>query len=409
MTVDHEPSVNDKPIRRKWYLLHLSTWVVILLTIGFVAILELPGETQGTMVAAGDGPSGGGIVYGESFLHGWPWIYLDRYEGVSLAHTFSDTQKAPWLIPRAWKIYSNSESSEFTLIYLILDLFVGSIIILTVAVLFEWRRRLRTRLFQYTLRELLLLMLLTACVLSWWQMHHLRRIREQKFVNRYHNDTYPSIWHSNPSIWYSEYKGPRILAKLFGTALLSDFWYVTEYDRVLIQDKEEFKESLFCLKDFPDLEKIRYNSDEDKEYLVENELLQHISTLKNIEELVIPNSKITNSGMEIISHFSKLKILNLCGNTITSRGVRCLKLTPSLEELNLWNTNIDDAAAETLESLKNLYDLNVAETNLTDNAVPHLGRLSQLQMLDISGTKISEKGYKELKSKLPNCTIFYEN
>jgi hypothetical protein len=387
--------------KRPWHRLHLSTWLIILLVTGFFVIIEVPGETQGTMVAAGDGPSGSAIIEGESFLHGWPSIYLDRYEGISLTRTSSDQEKVPWLIPRAWKFYSNSKSRDFTLLSLFWDLLVVSTIIIAAAFSFEWRRRLRTRLVQFTLRELLLLTMLMAGLLSWWRIHHNQRIREQEIVNHFQNGMH----------WTDEYKGPRILAKVFGTKIFSDFGSFTDYCCFSTADNQKAEECFSCLKEFVDLEKITIENRvyEGEEQFASDETLLKFSTLNKLRFLCLPSAKITDSGIETISHFAKLTDLNLCETTITSRGIRCLESTPLLETLYLARTKIDDAAAETLGHLKYLMELDLSETKLTDRSVPHLGRLSNLGTLDISGTEITEKGYQELKAKLPDCSITYKN
>jgi hypothetical protein len=399
-----EPSDNAKPPHRKWYRLHLSTWVVILLTSLFLLIIEGPGETIEQIVV--------GTGSGDFFLHGWPWCYLYRFEYIRTG-VYSWIERPPWLIPHAWNHFAEGDIREFSLCYLVLDLFVCLTIILVIAFLFEWRRRLRTRLFQFTLRELLLLMLLTAGVLSWWRIHHGRRIRELKIVN------------SCPEgqTWIDEYRGPRILAKVIGRTMLDDFRVFIEFQYMTI-DERKHDETFLHLKELDDLERI---SDE----FVTDRNLSQISSPKKIQELYINNSQITDLGMEMISHFPNLKVLTLSETAITNRGVRYLDSTPMLERLELHDTKIDDDAAETLGHLKNLTILDVAGTKLTDEsapyigllsrlddldirstkisdkAVPFLGRLSCLKTIDISKTKITEKGYRELKTKLPACEIFY--
>jgi hypothetical protein len=389
----------ETPSKRPWHRLHLSTWVVIFLLAGLFAIVEVPGEAQYDMIAEGFSISGGGgMVFGETFSHGWPWEYLTRYEGACLVGTV----EVPWLAPRAWKIFRSSQSREFSLLDAALDLAVCLAIIAAIAVIFELRRRKRTRLFQFTLRELLFLMLITAGVLSWWRTHHNQRIHEQAIVDRFEKD---GVW---GIFWSDEYRGPRILAKLFGENLLSDLWSYTECQCDCFEDQPIYAECFSGLKNFPHLEKISFESSTEGGACVTDELLLQIASLKNIRCLELYSAKITDAGMETIARFTRLDNLNLAQTAITSRGVQCLQSTPKLEELSLAATKIDDDAAETLGSLENLINLDVSHTKLTDKAVPHLGRLSQLYYLDISDTQISEKGYLELKALLPDCEISYK-
>lgn len=367
--------MDEKSPRRKWYRLHLSTWAVILLLLGFFIVVEIPGEIGYEMIAEGVSLSGGGgMVFGETFSHGWPWAYLDRYGGTSPGNA-SDI---PWLVPRAWKFWSQDKSNlfEFTFspFYLFLDMLVCLAIICIAASLFEWRRRYRTRLFQFTLRELLLLVLIVAGVFSWWRVHHNRRMRELELVKSYRLGM----------SWVEEYRGPKILAKLLGTERLDDFKLQTEYDCDSVFYQTEVVQCILRLKECAGLEKITIGDGiYEQQGFVTDEMLAELTPLTNLHSLDIPCSKITDTGMETISRFPRLTVLRIPRTAITTRGVRLLESLP-LESLDLSNTRIDDAAVESLLRMKNL------------------------AVLDISGTEITEDGYRELEAKLPNCIITYQ-
>ena len=351
--------------KRPWYRLHVSTWMVIVIVAGFLAIIVIPGEFNGLTGRV----SSSGFEEGENFLHGWPWVYLDRFEIVNTASYNPDINEAnpPWRIPRAWKCYSSAESSKFTLSCLIFDLLVGATGILTIAFLFEWRRRYRNRLFQFTLRELLMLMLVTALVFSWWRVHHNQRIREQEIVK------------SCPDglTWVDGYRGPQLLEKFFGTGMLDDFYVFTGFEYT-IADQSKNDEIYSLLGDVHEMESIIGH------WSITDRNLSQLSALKKLQQLQAGGSAITDSGMETIAHFPKLTGLYLWNTQITSRGIRYLESTPLLERLDLTNAPIDDDAIETLGSLK------------------------RLTCLDISGTKITEKGCEKLKAKLPDCEIIYK-
>jgi Leucine-rich repeat (LRR) protein len=247
--------------------------------------------------------------------------------------------------------------------------------------------------------------LVTAGVLSWWRTHHNQRVRELEIVNRFSEDV-PS-----KGIFCSEeYKGPQILAKVFGTGLLSDFNSYTENLSYSSGDEKEAEECALFLKEFYNLEKITFEhfTYDNGNAFPSDKTLSQISTLKNLRSLEIASARITDSGMKSISHCTKLTNLNLYETPVSSRGVRYLDSTPFLEWLILRKTKIDDTAAETLGRLDNLFYLDVSGTKLTDKSVPYLGRLSHLEHLIISDTDISEKGYRELESMLPNCDIAYK-
>jgi hypothetical protein len=363
---------------------------------GFFVIVEIPGDADYDVIAFGHSLSGGGgMAYGESFSHGWPCEYLFRNQGACSSKWID----VPWIAPRAWNFFSDSQSREFSSLHAILDVAVCLAIMAAVAIGFEWRRRRRTRLFQFTLRELLLLMLLTAIALSWWRMHHDQRVREQAIVSQFQKDPYSVNWSDE------KYRGPTILARVFGKNSLSDFWSYTNYYCSLYDDRQEIEKHFSSLKEFPAIETIECGADRPEESFMTDELLGRLASLENIRRLELQCAKITDAGMETISHFRKLRQLNVYQTAVTSAGVQYLKATPLLEDINLSKTQIDDAAAETLARLDNLMFLRVSDTKLADKSIPFLGRLSHLLILDISGTQISYEGYQKLKAMLPDCRI----
>jgi hypothetical protein len=208
--------------------------------------------------------------------------------------------------------------------------------------------------------------------------------------------------------WTEEYRGPKILAKLFGTERLDDFKLQTEFNCDLSTDKEKAARYIPRLKECIGLEKITLGDyyDERLSFLTD-EMLAELSPLTGLQSLDIPCSKFTDAGMETISRFPGLKVLKIPGTSITNCGVRLLESLP-LEVLILTHAQIDDAAAESFLRMKDLADLNVSETRLTDKSVPSLEQLPHLNSLDISGTEITEEGYHELEAKLPDCMISYQ-
>jgi hypothetical protein len=372
--------------------------------LAFFAILEIPGEINYRMLASWSGASGGGILFAEEFSHGWPWYYLERDGG----NTTVNTSKVPWLVPRAWKFWENASSSPTTVsspnpsaffpLFFFLDALVCLAILGVAIFLFEWRRRRHSHLFQFTLRELLLLVLVAAVVLSWWKVHHNQRVRELEIVeaNEYFMD------------WSEEYRGPKILEKLLGTSWLDDFVVQTAYSCDFDAEKERVDRCIPYLPKCVGLEKISIQDCYDEQQgFVTDEVVAKLALLTRLQTLEIPCSKITDAAMEPISRFPKLTVLDISHTPVTNHGVRLLESLP-LEKLNLCSTKIDDAAVESLVRMKDLLELDVSGTKLTDQAIPAFEKMTQLESLDITDTEISEQGYEELKAKLPDCGFSYK-
>ena len=164
MNAAPKPSLEKPSIKRPWHHLHWSTVIVILLMAGFMTIIEIHGEECKQKPMTVELP----------FQHGSPWIYLKRD-----VTPLGDYERH---YLDAWDFHGKPGSHKFSLLYLILDLLLVLTIIIMIAYLFEYHSRHRTRWFQFTLIELMLLILITAFVLSWWVTHQNQRIRELENV-----------------------------------------------------------------------------------------------------------------------------------------------------------------------------------------------------------------------------------
>jgi len=72
-----------------------------------------------------------------------------------------------------------------------------------------------------------------------------------------------------------------------------------------------------------------------------------------------------------------------------------------LRELDLSHSQVTDAGLKELASLQQLHTLRLRETNLTDAGLKHLAVLKQLKHLDVTGTQVTDRGFAELQKALP--------
>jgi hypothetical protein len=108
------------------------------------------------------------------------------------------------------------------------------------------------------------------------------------------------------------------------------------------------------------------------------------------------------SNLNTISSFSHVKEVYLDDNQI--RDIGEIKDCTQVEILVLSYNYIEDVTSlETLSSLSHL-DLS---SNKTLKDISPLGNITSLRTLNISGTKVSEKQYRWLCKKLPQCQIIY--
>jgi len=86
-------------------------------------------------------------------------------------------------------------------------------------------------------------------------------------------------------------------------------------------------------------------------------------------------------------------------------GIPCVQGLKQLRQLDLANTQVTDAGMSCLAGMTTLKGLNLENTRITDAGLAHLKTLTGLQILHLNGTHITEAGVARLKYTLPNLWI----
>ena len=133
--------------------------------------------------------------------------------------------------------------------------------------------------------------------------------------------------------------------------------------------------------------------------------LECLEGLTSLTELWLTRTQITNAGLEHVGGLTSLSDLYLCGTHITEAGLEYLKGMTNLEHLFLDGTQINDAGLEHLEGLTSLTVLDLSDTQINDAGLDHLEGLSNLTYLDLSYTQITPEGVEKLQKALPHCEI----
>ena len=354
---------NEPP--RAWYRLHLSTWLAVVLLLGVLVLLIVPGESSGV-----DRGKDGYLV--ETIEHGWPLVYLERGH-YSLGPWPPPPDGVPWLDKANWRFSvgragqasgSKPDRMEFRPWQLTANVMTGLLILVVVGAACEWRRRRYGRVWQFSLRELCVVMLLCAAVLGWWRMHYLRSRREAEAVAEIFRDTggpeYDGVDRASSrcgSICRRKYLGPKWLRKLLGSKPLADFYAVTDV-YILARDGEGFQR-----------------------------FWDPLSRMVYLEEL------------QLVEAFK--------GKGIGNRDFEQLGELKSLRVLSLSAWRLNDKALVHLRGLPNLRELDLGAPKVGDAGIRHLEALPNLEVLDLTGTEVTDEGIDRLKQALPNCRITY--
>lgn len=302
----------------------------------------------------------------------------------------NDEEYPPWLHLYNWRF--SGYKACFSPLILLLDLITAATILLLVAIGMEWRRRRGLRVWQFTLREIILVMFVLAGALAYWRTNHLRAEKEIAFAESERED-YSSRYHR-------DYQGPVFLEKLFGMKYLDDFFTVTHYSLEHKNNKSQ-KAYLPFSAELTNIEiLICVNASHDD--------IEEIQKLRHLKVLALFDSTLSHQDYISLSRISSLKGLRLLGTKIAPNALLSLRSLPRLEWLILEDSDIGDESARALASLGNLTFLYLRKTHLSDASVSYLANLTRLKELHIQDCDITPHGCERLRILLPQCEMFYE-
>ncbi len=114
----------------------------------------------------------------------------------------------------------------------------------------------------------------------------------------------------------------------------------------------------------------------------------------------------SDAAMEHIKGLHQLEDLDLnCQEKITDTGLKNLKGLTSLQKLNITRTAITDSGLAYLHELRQLKSLKLIGTQITDAGLENLAGLDRLEELCLHGTHVTEPGVQKLQRALPSCNI----
>jgi hypothetical protein len=115
----------------------------------------------------------------------------------------------------------------------------------------------------------------------------------------------------------------------------------------------------------------------------------------------------TDTELAQVGEFRDLKFLNLGGSAISDEGLEQLEGLGRLGVLRLDETKITDRGLEHLKGLHCLEELGLIDVRITDSGLEHLRGLTCLRELDLIGTNVTPEGVAALQECLPECEITY--
>lgn len=133
--------------------------------------------------------------------------------------------------------------------------------------------------------------------------------------------------------------------------------------------------------------------------------LQHLLSLKGLQELHLDHTAITDQGLAVVAALQSLQVLDLKDTPITDAGIACLTALTNLRGLYLTRTRISDAGLRYVADLKQLETLILWDTAVGDAGIVHLRSLPALREVILWGTAVTEAGADQLRHALPQCDV----
>ena len=131
-----------------------------------------------------------------------------------------------------------------------------------------------------------------------------------------------------------------------------------------------------------------------------------VDLFANVAQVSLKETAATDADLEHLDDLPHLAILDLADTQITDAGLEHLGRLNALAVLHLSGTGITDAGLEDVRDLSNLQELMLIETHVTDAGMEHLTGLVNLQVLGLLGTNVTREGVGKLQQSLPDVVAF---
>ena len=125
----------------------------------------------------------------------------------------------------------------------------------------------------------------------------------------------------------------------------------------------------------------------------------------NVDAVSLANTRATNAGLEHLKGLTQLRYLSLDGTKVTDPGVEHLRGMTQLQYLSLSGTKVTDAGLRNMKRMPHLRELSLNFTQVTDAGLENLKGLPQLEKLWLTSTEVTDEGVKRLQQALPKCQI----
>lgn len=286
----------------------------------------------------------------------------------------------------------------------------------------------KRRWLRFSLRTLLIVMLLLAVSFAWVAKRMREKQLEREAIAEMEEDG-KSLVEVNPDVfckppplpvvWLERWLGDGFFEDTRGLSLsgntdmcmahIANFPSLRE---LWVVDSHATEEGLSSLKDLHYLEALRLSYGTFSHASYDNDKEAALDFLDNMPHLIylqLEGVRPTESGRQRIKCLPKLRRLQFGGH-IKESDMAMLGEMHGLDDLELDDYSLDVVVYDTvalshLSGLKQLKSLTIVAESLTDAGLKHLEGLTALKRLDLPGSSTTDDGVQRLQKALPNCQI----
>jgi len=136
--------------------------------------------------------------------------------------------------------------------------------------------------------------------------------------------------------------------------------------------------------------------------------LQQLKVLTSLRGLFLSDTQVTDAGLKHLKELTYLDGLSLHDRQVGDAGLKHLKGLTNLKALSLHNTQVTDAGLVHLRVMTNLEKLILNNTQVSDAGLKHFKGLTNLKELWLGDTNVTDAGVKKLQKALPKCHILQQ-
>ncbi|MGA2253866.1 MAG: hypothetical protein ABSG53_04320 [Thermoguttaceae bacterium] len=289
-----------------------------------------------------------------------------------------------------------------------------------VALVFRWR-------FQFSLRTLLLLVVVAAVPCSWLAACTKDAKTQRTVVDSIESAGGDAYFYDRENKCQFHYHTWNLRSSpLLPSWAVFDLYYSishvfyhpqpANFDRpqtIIIQENGNFSEQITLITKLRHLRCLGLAGT-----TVDDACLEQLAKMGELERLYLQCTKVTSMGVaklkqslpnvEIGWGWDRVKYQHGSEGAeyTTFQEDNAIANEKDLTRLEL-SVDATDAELIRLSEFGRLKSLSLRNTKITDAGLQYLKRLTQLQTLDLRGTNASIKGIKKLQQALPNCEIVY--